>query len=104
MDRNGEWAGKVRLWEAPGFAAGACFKLGGRVNTVQFSPDSRLLAAGGYGPLCLLEAPWSSARPFDLLAALRITTCALALSLDGNWLAAGAWQGLFGYRTRKSER
>ncbi|MHC4507780.1 MAG: protein kinase domain-containing protein [Planctomycetota bacterium] len=86
----------LRIWNP---AAGTLLRvldLSGNGETVAFSPDGELLAAGGDGFVLIWEtASWKTPYALDLDAVtMRGMVWSVAFSSDGDYLAAGGVRGL----------
>ena len=87
------WRGQIRLWRASDWHLRGTFDRVGTIRSLDFTPDSKILAGGGFGVLSLWSA--ESGRAIASLVEQADTgeVMAAAFSNDGLMLASGGDDG-----------
>ena len=90
---SGGWGGQIRLWRVSDWLLRGSFDRVGTIRSLDFTPDSKILAAGGFGVLSLWSA--ESGRAIAPLAEQVDAgeVMAVAFSNDGLRLASGGDDG-----------
>ena len=90
---SGGWGGQIRLWRISDWQLRGTFDRVGTIRSLDFTPDSRILAGGGFRVLSLWSA--ESGRAIASLAEQAGTgeVLAAAFSNDGLKLASGGDDG-----------
>ena len=90
---SGGWGGQIRLWSVPDWQLRGTFDRVGTIRSLDLTPDSKILAGGGFGILSLWSA--ESGRSIASLAEQVGTweVMTVAFSDDGIRLASGGDDG-----------
>ena len=90
---SGGWGGQIRLWSVPDWQLQGTFDRVGTIRSLDLTPDSKILAGGGFGILSLWSA--ESGRSIASLAEQAGTweVMTVAFSNDGIRLASGGDDG-----------
>jgi WD40 repeat protein/tRNA A-37 threonylcarbamoyl transferase component Bud32/tetratricopeptide (TPR) repeat protein len=89
---HGQQVGRVKVWDAASGKERKAFAgPRGGVNKVAFHPDGKRLAVAGSGVVEIWDV--ENVRKLHELEGHKKWVYCLAYSLDGKWLATGAWDG-----------